>query len=313
MKRYLCWLTLLGVLAIPDWASACYVRQWFAPPCQPMPPICCDQPMYSGPPVVYMPVYVTPQAAPRIQQVIPQAMSERETPISNVPPVRTRPKSEPVRPAAAVVNENQIPTPMPMPMKEQNNVVIPPLSPMLPKVDANPLKLPDANPLKLPDVNPLKLPDAPLTLPGTNNATPTPAPAPDSSSLIPPMFPKLPESPTLKLTTPNTDALPPLVLPPEAKGSTSKSSPLADRGDGKVQVLVAEGKPAFGPTRRVCFFNHSDRDIELVIEGRSVSLPKRTYINAELAPTFRWKQHGEETRTESIPDGSAGLDVVFRE
>src|SRR5205823_2567205 len=113
--------------------------------------------------------------------------------------------------------------------------------------------------------------------------------------------------------TANNDALPPLVLPPEATGSTSKSSPLTDRGGVTVQVLVAEGKPALGPVRQVGFFNHTGRDIELVIEGRTVTLPKRTYVNAELAPTFRWKQRGQETRTESVPDGAAGLDVVFKE
>src|SRR6266542_812384 len=81
MKRYLCWLTLLGVLAVPDWASACYLRQWFPPPpCQPMPPACYAPPAYAGPPVVYVPVYVQPSAAPRVQQVIPQAMVERDTP-----------------------------------------------------------------------------------------------------------------------------------------------------------------------------------------------------------------------------------------
>ena len=31
MKRYVCWLALLGVVAVPDWASAFNRRYWYGP------------------------------------------------------------------------------------------------------------------------------------------------------------------------------------------------------------------------------------------------------------------------------------------
>jgi hypothetical protein len=87
------------------------------------------------------------------------------------------------------------------------------------------------------------------------------------------------------------DELPPLVLPPDAGSrpsgvippvgpSTSRSSPLS--GGVKVQVFEAAG-PATGTNlRKIGFFNHTGRDLDLVIEGKAVKLPKKSYLHAEL-------------------------------
>src|SRR5262249_28242848 len=155
-------------------------------------------------------------------------------------------------------------------------------------------------------------------LPGT--ATPTPAPpvsVPDSGpkDTIPPATPKLPELPGPKPPMGGNDTLPPLVLPPETPGSVSKASPLSGttKRGLSVQVLTASGPAARASTRKVGFYNYTDRDIELVIEGRAVTLPKMTYIHAEVSPTFRWKYADQAMRAENVPDGAAGLDVLFRE
>jgi hypothetical protein len=66
-------------------------------------------------------------------------------------------------------------------------------------------------------------------------------------------------------------------------------------------------------TRKVNFFNHTDRDLALVIEGRAVTLPRKTYIRAELPPVFNWKRADSVAQTATVPDGSAGLDILFRE
>ena len=57
MKRYVCWLALLGVAAVPDWASAFGRRCWSGP--------VYYEPVYYTPPPIYyappcVPVYVAP-------------------------------------------------------------------------------------------------------------------------------------------------------------------------------------------------------------------------------------------------------------
>jgi hypothetical protein len=129
-----------------------------------------------------------------------------------------------------------------------------------------------------------------------------------SGPLIPPATPTLP--------TGSGADLPPLTLPPESSAVSplgppviSKSSPLT--GGVKVKLLPAAGRPAEGPTRRVGFFNHSDRDLELVIEGNAVKLPRKTYVHADVPPTFTWKHSETTPAATTVPAGAAGLDVVF--
>ena len=75
---------------------------------------------------------------------------------------------------------------------------------------------------------------------------------------------------------------------------------------------AASSAPA-GATRTVGFFNHTGTDVELVIEGKAVRLPKRTYIHAEVPPTFTWKHGANPAESATVPAGAAGLDVVFRD
>jgi hypothetical protein len=169
--------------------------------------------------------------------------------------------------------------------------------------------------------NPM-VPKAPLEIPripGSDsspvvpspNAVPTPAPAPSASTepLSEPR--KILNGKDIK------DDLPPLVLPPETlKGpsgvipSTSRSSPLT--GAVKVQVFAAAGSVS-GQLRKVGFFNHTNRDLELVIAGKAVKLPKKSYLTAELPVKFTWKHSGGAAETATVPEGAAGLDLLFQE
>jgi hypothetical protein len=139
-------------------------------------------------------------------------------------------------------------------------------------------------------------------------------PLPEAGSLIPSPVP--PVSPEPKKAAGAGDALPPLVLPPETPGgSTSWSSPLtgAAKAAVKVEVFTAAGGGATGPTRKVGFFNHTRRNLDLVIDGRAVKLPGRTYIHAQVPPTFRWKHGDNPAATATVPEGAAGIDVVFKD
>ena len=52
--------------------------------------------------------------------------------------------------------------------------------------------------------------------------------------------------------------------------------------------------------------------MRLVIEGRSVLLPAKNYLHAELPPVFRWSEAGGPARTTTVPSDAAGVDVLFR-
>lgn len=151
------------------------------------------------------------------------------------------------------------------------------------------------------------------------SAAPMPAPpSSESGAGAPPSSPVVPTQMEPKKPTGAND-LPPLVLPPEGPGgrsgvipmtSTSQSSPLT--GAVKVQVFTTLGNANAGGTRKVGFFNHTEKDIQLVIEGRAVTLPRKTYIHAEVPQAFQWRYDGHPTQTAQVPDGAAGLDLLFR-
>lgn len=321
MKRYVCFVALLGVVAIPDWASA-FFRPWCAPPpCSPygygrFGGYAMPVPVYSPPVLVQpcVPVYEVPVAPPRVYQVPPAVATVAPTPAANpvkhsVPPAVTAvPKPAPAPTAV------KPPEPDPMFRPAGGPALEPPSAAPSPA----PASEPDARPLILPPIK--NAPDTKATTPLVPSAMPSPAPATGIKEPEP-LAPAI--KPMTKKTTGSDDTLPPLVLPPEGPGgpsgvvppvgdtSTSRSSPLS--GGPKVRVFTVAGGAVFGQLRKVGFFNHTDRDIDLVIEGRAVKLPGKTYLHAQLPPTFQWKQADRKAETATVPDGAAGLDVLFRE
>jgi hypothetical protein len=167
----------------------------------------------------------------------------------------------------------------------------------------------------MPDVPPLVLPDPPgAAEPPAKKAEPK-----GSSLVLPPVVPAVPTPAPAPGAEPrrNSDPIPPLVLPPDlpsgANGvvppTTARSSPLA--AAPRVRVFPAAGAAAAGALRRVGFFNHTDRPVPLTIEGRAVTLPAKSYLHAQLPPTFRWSEAGGPPRTTIVPADSAGVDVLF--
>jgi hypothetical protein len=290
MKRYLCWLAVLAVAAVPDWASAYHRCGWPPPPCgYVVGPV-------SYPPVVYVPVYQPPMAPPKVYIApAPAAPDRGETPAT---PQAAAPAPEPeFRPAGGKRTGDALPTPAPAPA-------------------APPTPAPKAGsdetipPLKLPGAGPGEPKPAAPAVPKA-----APAPPPDTGSLTPPITP--PKAPAAPASKPPIDPgdLPPLTLPPDGGPSTSKASPItASRSGPKVRVFTAEasGAPTTA-TRKVGFFNHTGTDLELVIEGKAVKLPKKTYLHAEVPPTFTWKHGTGSPESATVPPGAAGLDVVFRD
>jgi hypothetical protein len=345
MKRF--WLVpllaLAGLAASPSNASAHFIARW----CQPYggwygsrwaypAPYAYPVPQYYLVPVPQY--YFVPQQLHQAPPTLvpegtgipkgkPAGQPRSDAPPRSAPMVTVTPGMPPpaeldngVKPAAG----NAVPMPAPAPA---GPLTIP--DPMVPKAPPKvtpetppPLTIPDPMVPKAPPKVTPEMPP-PLTIPDpmvpaappkvTPEAKPMPAPAnQDTLPLIP-----LPEPRKAPKGSDSKDELPPLVLPPEGTGTSSgviptvsKSSPLG--GAIQVQVFTAAGT-ATGTLRKVGFFNHTARDLDLVIEGKAVKLPKKSYLNANLPAKFTWKAAGNDANATTVPDGAAGVDVLFKE
>jgi hypothetical protein len=78
-------------------------------------------------------------------------------------------------------------------------------------------------------------------------------------------------------------------------------------------VFPATGAAAGSALRKVGFFNHTSRDLELKIQGEAVTLPAKSYLHANLPPTFTWQCSTQPATTEKVPGDASGLDVLIRE
>lgn len=329
MKRYRVWFAVLGVIAIPAVAAACW-PMWGRPAYRPMgypAPMYAPGPVYVSPPICQppAPTYVYPP--PRIEPIpktappSPAPAPEMGTAIpSPMPPaiVPMRMAENPIRPAGG---SDTPPKNVEAPVAEPKPAEAPrEPDPVYPTVEIPKNLRPDSRPpasglSKEPD--PRAVPKVPAVGAPTEQLVPaTPAAAPAPEALIPPLsVPMLPDAN-------QRDPLPSLTLPPDIPvapekkaDSTSRSSPLTGGGVAGIRVSVfpAQGADAPAGYCTVGFYNHTTRALALTIEGRSVQLPAKTYLHAQLASTFTWSHGNRPAAREAVPDGAGGVDVVFRE
>lgn len=96
-----------------------------------------------------------------------------------------------------------------------------------------------------------------------------------------------PKSDSPKKDVPTTKAVEQYVIPTEGRGE-----PLA-------QVKVG-------------FFNHSDRDLVLDVNGDPLRLPKEQYVTVRLPRTFKWTERGGKATDVVVPPDADGIEIVFR-
>lgn len=331
MKRHLCAAALFALVALPDWASACWAR-WYAPaytrsydaPVYYAPPVYCPPPafVYPCPPAVIVPHAAPPMRAPKVEAK-PQARSNE--PLS-------KPISEPLRPAANVEPAKPVPAPepKPKPLDPPAKLDFPGIGfPELPVPKKPEPKQPPKLEIEEPKLPPLVLPTKPDPMIEAPKLPVLGAPAKpdDGAPKLPPIeLPKLdgpklppielPGAPAIPQPAPAPDGLPPLSLPPDAPVEPlkveAKASPLAR--DLKVSVFAAAGANAAGNgLRKVGFYNHTKRDLVLTVEGKQVKLPAMTYLHAQLPAVFVWKCDDRPAERATVPDTANGIDVLFRE
>lgn len=315
MTRHLCWVALLAVVTLPDWASACWPRwaarhNYYHSYSQPV------YPLYSGYPVYpqYVPysdcicppaVAVRPMNPPRVEAVPKAAPSGMGTNVPRDPPSVIRPAGgsdntlSPVLPTASVPNK---------PDSARMNEPLP--LPKFPAAEApkDLVGFPKLDVPKSPDFTPIPVPKEMPKNPGA--AIPSAAPAPPEGLIPSPGVPELPD--------PKKAPLPGLTLPPVSptgpKETIARSSPVTgERREMTVSVFPAGGQVLASGYKVVGFFNHTEHELSLTIEGQSVRLPAKNYLHAKLGPTFTWSHGNQPPVREAVPADASGLDVVFRE
>jgi hypothetical protein len=154
-------------------------------------------------------------------------------------------------------------------------------------------------------------PPKPADRPRNGPKAKTPEVKDDDTPRIPKFKAPLPSGPV------ETD--PPAVKPPDEK----KGSPRTDgqetkepAGDGRQAVeqyfIPADGGREPKAEIKVGFFNHSDREIQLDVNGEAVRLPTEQYVTLRLPRTFKWAEKGQKGTDVVVPPTADGIEIVFR-
>lgn len=130
---------------------------------------------------------------------------------------------------------------------------------------------------------------------------------------------ELPKIPKVKLPLPDPP-IPELPKPKEdgpksdvPKTDAGRKEPAADLGKPEQFFVPAERKRAEAPAEvRVGFFNHSDREINLEVNGEAVKLPSAQYVTLRLPRTFSWSEKGQKATDVVVPPDADGIEMVFR-
>ena len=77
-------------------------------------------------------------------------------------------------------------------------------------------------------------------------------------------------------------------------------------------VIPTEGRGEPPAQVKVGFFNHSDRDLVLDVNGDPLKLPKEQYVTVRLPRTFTWAEKGAKGKNVVVPPDADGIEIVFR-
>lgn len=120
---------------------------------------------------------------------------------------------------------------------------------------------------------------------------------PKESPKIPKIKLPLPDDPDFKEVPPPT-----------------KKEPVAEDPKSIEQFVVPadekSSKP--GPQVRVGFFNHSERQILLEVNGEQLKIPSGQYVTLRLPRTFVWAEKDRKARDVVVPPDADGIEIVFR-
>lgn len=316
MVRHLLVPALLAVALMPLPARAqyypCVCPPVYLPPCPPAGVVVVSGPVMMG--CVPTTGTVVP---PKPPTVVPERMEPPKKPEVKAEPMKEVPAKaeEPTTPKLAdPVFEPVEPKPAdPQPLKvvpptrDEPKVVPPATGADRIPAPAVPPSPPAKSDLKTMDFEVPPLGDVPPAKPQPAEPTPVKPEPPKAAADNPKAPAKMNKLPEFDFDLPKVDNAQPV----EAnKKTVANSSPLADRT--VVDVFPRDGKDVVSATRGVTFVNKSDRDILLTVDGKTTTLPSKTVLKADVPAAFKWQIGGGPERSEKVPDGSPGVDVVIR-
>jgi hypothetical protein len=128
--------------------------------------------------------------------------------------------------------------------------------------------------------------------------------------------PETPRIPKIKVPLPgdSVEPEPSAGKPPAEK----KPPPKTDGADNKEKAFDEFLIPAAGgrgepkPEVKVGFFNHSDREVVLDVNGETVRLPSEQYVTLRLPRSFKWGEKGRKGTDVAVPPDAEGIEIVFR-
>jgi hypothetical protein len=130
---------------------------------------------------------------------------------------------------------------------------------------------------------------------------PTPGtPADDAPAPLKPPDRTAPPSPEPLLIKPAE--IPPPAAPKDEAGKSYDVLSVAPTPGSK----PSDGLLAIG------FFNHSDRDLVLEIDKRTINLKSRYYVELKLPREFNWREKEGPLQTTKVAADADGVEIVFR-
>ncbi len=112
-----------------------------------------------------------------------------------------------------------------------------------------------------------------------------------------------PPSPTAPPTPPSS----PGASQPKPQVSESRSA-----FDAYAAMPKADDPPPVGGRAAVCFWNLSERDVTLRVDGKTHRVARGQNLRLSLARQFVWREENREPQAERIPDSATGLEIVIR-
>jgi hypothetical protein len=139
----------------------------------------------------------------------------------------------------------------------------------------------------------------------------------------PPKKPSDEKKPLVKPPFPDGDLELPLLPPPLKISPVAEIAPIAEiaplprlndtnKSFDIIMVAATEGAAPTDGRIGVGFFNHSDRDVTLEVNKRTIKLGSRHYLQLKLPRDFDWREKEGPVQTTNVPSDSEGVEIVFR-